>query len=545
MNCSATEYPPLSRLLIKFMYNILLNFQLKVSHSYINIFAIKPNELGMRILSYFNSSINNKSLSTLWLSIKPVFCSLLHYGHTCMEQVAKSRINTMDQIEANSIWPENSEDLIFYNCQRSNAKRNISIASARKHFLVSYLTQQEILDFNLSPSCVTLFQIYAPLYIGLYTNNQSFRRELVHFTYRYLHDNMPQNIGNVSTVTILHILEILSLNLHSNFCYELQHYSGPFRNNYILMSQWKTFKSSISCYLYPILCIFGICSNAIVFCNYAIKIKRKKWLLSYADFTFISFVDILLVAILTMPPILKCWRSGLFFHSEWFCSGQSFVRGVLHTISSWSVAIMGLNLVTCSIETNMSQESKKHVYVLKHVAVFIVAVTLNLPKLFYIRVVNRAGLFSMCYHIRMGWITPSEAQIFYSALYAPVPFIICMIKNVFLLIKNSSFLQSNKQVFFRQNSTVQNVIRQNRTYFTTVLAVCVRFALFSLPSLLSFVLKTATPHRYLKNVLFDSTEKVIYFYIPTITQIFVVLNFSINLYVLLLVRRDIKIRIFR
>ena len=544
MNCSGIVYTPLRRSLINIIYFIFMNIPLKVSHSSINIFTLKPNELSKRILSYIDGMAGDKTMDMFISSMRPMFCSIMHYGEFCMKHIAKSGLDNMDQMEATAVWQENPEDIIFFNCQRSNVQRNISISNAKKHFLISYLTQKQILNFNIAPSCVTLFQMYAPLYIGLYTNDQSFQKDLIKFTYHYLRDNMPENMTSISTVEMLHILEILSVNIHSNFCHDLQHYSGIFRTSYMLFQQWNIFNKIISCYVYPALCLFGVCSNTIVFYNYAIKMRRKEELSSHADLAFVSFVDIILVALLTLPSSLKCWQPHIFVHSEWFCSGQAFTRGVLHTISSWSVAIMGLNSLTCSIEASGSRRNKIHLNIFKHIAISLFAVALNLPRLFYIRIVNRAGLFSVCYHIRMGWITPSYSHIFYTMLHVLVPFVICMLKNVSLLIRNAS-TNSKMLTPNARNSGTRCATKQNRIYLTVVLAVCARFSIFSLPSILAFVLKTATPHRYLKNMLFTDTEKAIYLYIPRVAHMFVVLNFSINLYFLMFVRQDIKFCPFR
>ena len=415
MNCSGIN-TELNRQYVYLSYQIFTSIQLNLTLSDINIFKHETNNFNSVALSLLNNLTNMKNgkyFQKYKEIIRLLLCPIFRFGNICYDKFIQSKLHEIDKVESNSVWRAPDETTIL-KCHLAQRKTTVSFQKAKRNFLVASLTAPNTISNMFEAPCVMLMQMYAPLYIGLLTNNATFRLDLMKYTFNYLLQNIPQNLSQVSSVMLLNLAEVMMMNIYGKFCHQIRHYSGILSTNYMFYQEWQIFKRTILCYLYPILFIFGALSNATALCCSIYHLKYGPHITSYRDLAFISCVDLIHVTILTVPSSLKCWLPYAFsIHSTWFCSGQAYMRGVLHMTSAWSVALMGLNLLTCQIWSNSSHINQLRVGIAKYGTFLTLALMLNYFKFHSILLVNRAGLFLMCYRVVAHGINPFQAYIFY------------------------------------------------------------------------------------------------------------------------------------
>ena len=514
MSC-ATQDLILNDSLVQLVHNILMLTNPYVSFSQIALLngQIMNND-------WKNFGLYSKNTKGNFKLIEPFFCPLSKHWRVCGPIFTKSGVLEFASREADAVQ-EKASDSIFLQCQ-SPVRKHISYKRAQDYMLYSKLVYTYPNTF-FSNSCVILIKILTPFIFGSMSANGTFRRQLMHFTYKYIAQNMPRQLS-VNTLTTF--IEILTLNVFTRFCHELQSYS-EFSATYNIMKQSMRFTGFVNCYFYPLMGIFGVTCNLILLII-CITEYRKNCAANRTylfDIGFVSLVDLIYVTSLALPPAIHCWYKEL--PSTWGCPGIRFLRGVLHSTSAWGVVFLGIKTLSrrIMISTPKIQMTAK--------CVVIVAMSLAANSLVFFtdRAVIRAGLFIFCARLKWTWVTPFYSSVFFTAIRVVLPLTICVVKNLLLLRLN----------FLSRRSDVREDISKIQTARNTVMVICLRFIIFSLPSIVDFSVQKENPFVYTRGSQRNSLSISWRSYVPQIATLFLTINYSIDLFVVLTTRKEFRL----
>ena len=131
---------------------------------------------------------------------------------------------------------------------------------------------------------------------------------------------------------------------------------------------------------------------------------------------------------------------------------------------------------------------------------------------------------------------------FLSLVHTVFPFAICCVKNVAYVFHTLRY-----RVFKGIKTTCADVQVGNniQNIRNVLLSLCLRFAIFSVPSMLIFILKHTTPYLYMRGANSSLGSMICDTYLPTVAKAFVTINYSINLLVFLLIKKEFRTKCCR
>ena len=513
---------------VTFAHNIIKSLNFTITFSSIKNIAIDVNSLETSVQNY-----TGNLLTALWgkefSQYYHLLCGFLPHLKRCLSALISSSILESDKYEARSAWSRETDSLIL-KCHQP-LRRDLSYFKAKNYFLISriYPLQSHIKYAPVQRSCVVLTQIFMPLLVSLLTENFTFRPQIMDYAYNYIQPAFRQFLNNGTTNNELQmVVETVVMNIYAKFCSELRTYAGPLSRVYHSRKSWLDFLTYLEKHFYPLTLVSGLACNA-----YLLRKSRALYLREnkavFIEISVLAGIDAMLIVALSVPQILHGQDISLGASAAWLCPGVHFSAGFLRT----SLALCGIFMVSpinscCFSGAAPKGLSQRLYFTLKYAAIAALSFALNLFVLFCDCFYERAGIFPACFRIRIGVIGPFYLNLFSSIIYTILPFVLCICKNALLL------------VWRKANARNREAVEAAKVYLLTVVAVCLRFTLLSLPSVIVVFFRIIQPYLYMSHISLDDKTLFLQLYLQEIANFCVAVNCSVNFCILLCIRKDFR-----
>ena len=163
------------------------------------------------------------------------------------------------------------------------------------------------------------------------------------------------------------------------------------------------------------------------------------------------------------------------------CPWASYLSLTLRSISNWGSASMGICQILNSKSINIRRTCGiKRSALKKYISLMSVCTLLNGTILITDRRLNRGNFYVACWRLKTLGVLPFVQDVYYFVIVTALPFSLAFVKNCVLI-------RHQKTISHKINNQIVNVF----------MVQCVRFLIFSAPTLLDFVLRAIFPMRYI------------------------------------------------